>query len=149
MEIKKAIHQIRPFRNDYQKAIVNLLYTHGWLMQQLRSFFTPYGLTIKQYNVLRILNGAKEAISTSIIRERMLDKMSDASRVVERLYKKGLVEKKGCPHDKRLVDVWISEQGVALLAQIDQKSESLDQILGYLNTGEVTQLNQLLDRLRG
>ncbi len=148
MDITKAIHQIRPFRNEHQKAVVNLLYTHGWLMERLRTFFKPYDVTIKQYNILRILNGAGTAISTSVIRERMIDKMSDASRAVERLHKKGLVEKRGCPKDKRLVDVLISTKGTQLLQQIEENNDVLDNILGQLTIEEVEQLNQLLDKLR-
>jgi len=148
MKIESAIKQTRPFRNDYQKGLVNLLYTHGWLMKQLRDFFQPHDLTIKQFNVLRIIKGAGEAISTSVIRERMIDKMSDASRVVDRLYKKGLVEKKGCPRDRRLVDVMISDKGLQILEQIEKKSQQLDDILSKLDAKEVRQFNDLLDKMR-
>ncbi|MEM9823334.1 MAG: MarR family transcriptional regulator [Bacteroidota bacterium] len=148
MKIETAIHQTRPFRNNYQKGIVNLLYSHSWLMEQLRDFFHPFDLTIKQFNVLRILKGAGEAISTSTIRERMIDKMSDASRVVNRLYKKGLVEKQDCPRDKRLVDVVISEKGLQLLVEIEEKNQHLDHILGQLDSEEIRQFNNLLDKIR-
>ena len=85
MKIEEAIHQKRPFRNGAQMAMVNLLYTNNWVTDQLRQHLKPFGVTMKQYNVLRILKGAGEPITTSVIRERLLDKMSDASRMVERL----------------------------------------------------------------
>ncbi len=148
MKIEKAINQTKPFRNEYQKGIVNLLYTHSWLMEQLRDFFQPHGLTIKQFNVLRILKGAGQALTTSVIRERMIDKMSDASRVVDRLYKKELVEKCGCPTDKRLVDVTISEKGKKLLLAIEERNDYLDNIMGQLDIGEISHFNDLLDKIR-
>lgn len=148
MKIEDAIKQTRPFRNEYQKGLVNLLYSHSWLMEQLRDFFQPFDLTIKQFNVLRILKGAGEVISTSTIRERMIDKMSDASRVVDRLHKKGLIEKRGCPRDKRLVDVMISEKGLQLLVQIEKKEKQRGDILSKLDKKEITQLNELLNKMR-
>ena len=128
--------------------MVNLLFTNNWLLQKQKAFFQSYDITGKQYNVLRILRGAGEPISTSTIRERLLDKMSDASRVVDRLYKKGLVGKNTCPSDKRLVDVFVTTDGEKLLKIIDKKSDELDQITGKLTDREAAQLSNLLDKLR-
>jgi len=148
MKIEKAINQTKPFRSNHQKVMVNLLFTNNWLLQKQKVFFQSYDITGKQYNVLRILRGAGKPISTSTIRERLLDKMSDASRVVDRLYKKGLVGKNTCPTDKRLVDVFLSVEGKKLLTIIDKKSNTLDQITGQLTDREAAHLSNLLDKLR-
>ena len=148
MKIEKAIHQTKPFRNNYQKAMVNLLFTGSWLNEQLRQIFQEFGISMKQYNILRILRGAGKPISTSVIRERLLDKMSDTSRIVDRMYKKELVTKKSCPDDKRLVDVSISEKGKTVLEHIDQHNAQIDQILSGLTLDEAQQLSELLDKIR-
>ena len=104
VKIENEIKQIKPFGSNFEKAMVNLVYTNNWLATVQKEFFKKYDLTSKQYNILRILRGAEKAISTSDIRERMLDKMSDVSRIVDRLFKKGLVDKNICPNDQRKVD---------------------------------------------
>ena len=149
MQIEQAIHQPH-FRNEYQKAMVNLMYTHGWLIRQLKAHLKPFGVSLPQYNVLRILNGSfPEPISTSVIANRMLDKASDASRIVDRLYKKGWVEKRPCATDKRLVDVLISTDGIALMEELDQNNQELDELMAPLSDSEAQQLNELLDKVRG
>lgn len=149
MKIEKAIQQKRPFRNNYQMAMVNLIYTNNWVTDRLRQHLKPYGITMKQYNVLRILKGAGEPITTSVIRERLLDKMSDASRMVERLHQRGLVSRSTCSGDKRLVDVTLSEKGNDLLANIKHLEERLDAIFQELSEEEAAMLSNLLDKLRG
>ncbi|MEL6124177.1 MAG: MarR family transcriptional regulator, partial [Bacteroidota bacterium] len=119
MDIKKAIQQTRPFKSPYQKAMVNMMYTHGWLLDQQKKFFSPFGITSKQYNILRILAGAKKPLTTSQIRERMLDKMSDITRLINRMIKKGWVQKEICSTDRRLVDIVITDLGNQLLDQIE------------------------------
>ncbi|MDX1686291.1 MAG: MarR family transcriptional regulator, partial [Saprospiraceae bacterium] len=96
MKIEEAIKQTKPFRNLYQKAMVNLLYTSNWVEERLRELIKPYDITIQQYNVLRILRGSGKPLTTSVIRERLIDKMSDTSRMVDRLCKKGLVDRRQC-----------------------------------------------------
>jgi len=148
MKIEEAIQQKRPFRNAYQKVIVNLIYTHNWMTSQLQQYLKPYGITSKQYNVLRILNGAGKPISTSTIRERLLDKMSDASRMVERLHQRGLVIRTTCPTDKRLVDVSLSEKGKKLLEAMSKFDGEVDKVAMQLSKTEAEQLSELLDKLR-
>ena len=149
MKIEEAIKQRRPFINDYQRAAVNLIFTSNWLNEQHRAFFKAYNLTRKQFNVLRILKGAEKPISTAIIRERLIDKMSDASRVVDRLEKKQLVSKHTCPSDKRLVDIALTEEGELLLLEIAKKENQLGDVLKNLSEKEVIILSNLLDKLRG
>lgn len=148
MNIEDAIQQKRPFRNGYQKAIVNLIYTHNWVTEQIRLLLKPYGITMKQYNVLRILKGAGEPITTSTIRERLLDKMSDASRMVDRLHQKGLVVRSTSASDKRLVDVVLSTKGEELLQGMMEFNIKLDRIVDRLSEEEAELLSQLLDKLR-
>lgn len=118
-------------------------------MEQIKKFVGSEDITPQQYNILRILRGNDGPLSTLQIRERMLDKMSDTSRIVDRLLKKELVEKKISATDKRLVDVTISNKGLALLEKLDMNNNSLDGILSSLTDEEARTLNQLLDKMRG
>jgi DNA-binding MarR family transcriptional regulator len=149
MRIEEEIQQ-KEFRNEYQKISINLVYTANWLTDKQRKFFDRYDITTKQYNVLRILKGQyPERISTSEIRERMLDKSSDTSRIVDRLTAQNLVTKQACPSDKRLVDVGISEKGLKLLEIIDANIQGLDHLISTITLAEAKDLNILLDKIRG
>lgn len=147
MSINKDINQ-RKFRNEHQKAMINLIYTYNWLMENTRKHLDQYDLTTQQFNILRILRGAGEPLSTLQIRQRMLDKMSDTSRIVDRLVKKELVSKVICSSDRRLVDVTITDKGQALLAEMDRHESDWDSILKSLSESDAVELNKLLDKLR-
>lgn len=149
MKIEEAIRQKRPFRNAYQRTVVNLIYTTNWLTDHIREHLKPFGITIQQYNVLRILRGSGKPISTSDIRDRLLDKMADTSRMVDRLCQKGLVIRTVCPGDKRLVDVTLSEDGEKLLVEIDKMDAQIDAVAHNLSEEEAAHLSELLDKLRG
>lgn len=150
MKLEDAIQQKKPFSNPRSRMAVNLIYTSNWLLSKQKEFFKRFGITLQQYNVLRILRGKHpDPISTSDIRARMLDKMSDVSRIVDRLVKKDLVERKSCKADKRLVDVLITPKGLSLLEAIDYHWEEMDALVMELDPEEVTLLNDLLDKLRG
>lgn len=147
MGIEKDIQQ-QHFRNEYQKASVNIIYSANWLNEKIKTMLDPDDITPQQYNILRILRGSQQPLSTLQIRSRMLDKMSDTSRIVERLLKKGLVEKKVCSADKRLVDVSISKKGLSLLDKLDKKNAEIDQLMQNLSETEAATLNKLLDKVR-
>ncbi len=147
MGIEKDIQQ-NVFRNEYQKATVNIIFSANWLNERIKDFLDTEDITPQQYNILRILRGSNKPMSTLQIRERMLDKMSDTSRIVERLLKKGLVEKKVCPTDKRLVDVIISRKALLLLENLDKQNSEIDSILQNLSAAEAKNLNNLLDKMR-
>lgn len=148
MGLQEDIQQ-RSFRSEHQKLGINIIYSHHWLSQNMRTFLKGAQLTSQQYNVLRILRGSRpEAISTLQIRQRMLDKMSDSSRIVDRLVAKGLAQKQTNAQDKRLVDVEITEQGLRILAEIDEREKQMDVLLGGLSSDEAEQLNYLLDKMR-
>ena len=150
MGIQEDIKQKKAFRNDYQKVAVNIMYTFNWLTEGLKQLVEPYDITIQQYNVLRILKGSHpEPLSTQEIRIRMLDKMSDVSRIVDRMIAKELVSKSMCPTDKRLVDVQITKKGISLLNQLKKLELSMDDQLSALSPEEAAQLSLLLDKLRG
>ncbi|MBO9570967.1 MAG: MarR family transcriptional regulator [Chitinophagaceae bacterium] len=147
MSIEKDIQQAR-FNNEYHKMNVNLIFTYNWVMEQSRKFYEKADLTPQQYNILRILRGASAPLSTLQIRQRMLDKMSDTSRIVDRLVKKELVEKVISKTDRRLVDVTISDKGRQLLNQLDQQVHELDSQLTGISEEEARTMNTLLDKLR-
>jgi DNA-binding MarR family transcriptional regulator len=147
MEIEKEIKQTH-FRNEYQKVLMNLIFSSNWLLEKIRRVLDKEDITHQQYNILRILRGSPSPLSTLQIRERMLDKMSDTSRIVERLIKKGLAHKKLCPYDKRLVDVTLTAQGLEMLARLDIRNHEIDAVASALTTEEAKTLNNLLDKLR-
>jgi DNA-binding MarR family transcriptional regulator len=147
MGIDQDIHQAK-FRNEYQKASINLLYTSGWLTERTKELFAAEDITPQQFNILRILRGSPQPLSTLQIRERMLDKMSDTSRIVDRLITKGLVKKGTCKMDRRLVDITITEKGRKVLEKLDARQDELDGIIGNLSKKEAIVLSDLLDKIR-
>jgi DNA-binding MarR family transcriptional regulator len=149
MKIEQEIRQ-KKFRNEWQKAVINLLFTHSWLQLQMKEFMKSFGITSQQYNVLRILKGQHpNPVSTNTVRDRMLDKMSDVSRIVARLQEKELVVVCKACHDKRLVDIVISEKGIKLLEAIEKQTDDMDGIVKNISNQEAEQLSDLLDKMRG
>src|SRR5437763_2983484 len=117
--------------------MINLLYTYGWVIEKIKNFLAKEDITPQQFNILRILRGSSpKPLSTLQIRERMLDKMSDTSRIVDRLVTKGLAMKVVCPQDKRLVDVTITEKGQKLLKKLDEESDHIQEIMAKLSENE-------------
>jgi DNA-binding MarR family transcriptional regulator len=147
MSIEKDIQQSK-FRNEYHKTVVNLIFTYNWITEKTKQFFEKGDITSQQYNILRILRGAGKPLSTLQIRQRMLDKMSDTSRIVDRLVKKELVQKVICKTDRRLVDVTITDAGLQLLDKLDSYNEQMDAMLESLTEEEAKMLNNLLDKIR-
>lgn len=147
MSLEKDIHQTK-FRTEHQKVIINIIYTYNWMNEKLKSFFEKEDITSQQFNILRILRGASIPISTSQIRQRMLDKMSDTSRIVDRLITKALVKKIVCSTDKRMVDVTITPKGRKLLEKLDAFEETMDAIAGSLTEADAKSMNKLLDKMR-
>lgn len=148
MGIEEEIQQVS-FINARQKAMINLLFTYGSVIEKIKNFLAKEDITHQQFNILRILRGSHpKPLSTLQIRERMLDKMSDTSRIVDRLVVKGLVKKTICPADKRLVDVTISDKGQKLLKKIDAESDHIMEVMGNLSEKEAEDLSRLLDKLR-
>lgn len=148
MRLEQEIQQ-RVFENPYHRAVVNIVFTNNWLMERQLEIVKPFGITMQQFNLLRILRGQyPEPATIKLIKERMLDKMSDASRIVEKLRIKDLVKREVCPDDRRNVDVCITDKGLNLLSKIDKHMPEIYNIMGNLNKNEITALNELLDKLR-
>jgi DNA-binding MarR family transcriptional regulator len=147
MGIEQDIQQPN-FRNEFQKMGINLLFTANWLNEQIGKMLSEEGVTQQQYNILRILRGSATPLSTLKIRERMLDKMSDTSRIVDRLIAKELVVKNTCEKDKRLVDITLSPKGLILVDQLDRYNDRIDALLKGINESEAKLINQILDKIR-
>jgi DNA-binding MarR family transcriptional regulator len=147
MGIEQDIQQPN-FRNEFQKMGINLLFTANWLNEQIGKMLSDEGVTQQQYNILRILRGSTTPLSTLKIRERMLDKMSDTSRIVDRLIAKELVLKNTCEKDKRLVDITLTPKGLSLVDQLDQYNERIDALLKGINESEAQLMNQIFDKIR-
>ena len=149
MKLEDEIVQ-KNFDSVYHKAAVNIIYTSNWLANIHSEALRPYNLTIQQFNILRILRGQyPRVVNLKLIKERMLDKMSDVSRLIERLREKGLVDRKTCASDRRSIDVIITESGINLLDELNKYIKQVDQLFSTLNEEEVETLNNLLDKLRG
>lgn len=137
------------FRNEKHKAIVNILYTAKYIESKIECFIKPYQLSHQQYNILRIVRGAAgKPVSLKYIKERMLDKMPDASRIVDKLYQKELLERVECSKDRRSVDITITEKGLELLSKMDENAKEIDDLLEVLGETEVKSLNHLLNLAR-
>ena len=148
MKIEDEIKQPK-FRDAYQKAVINLLYTANWLQSKNQEFFKSYGITANQFNILRILKGQHpNSISATEIKSRLLDKNSDVSRLLDRLIIKKLIMKQIRPKDKRAFDVLITEEGLEVLKSMDKLLPQRDRIIS-LSEEEAVQLSNLLDKSRG
>ncbi|MBA2611274.1 MAG: MarR family transcriptional regulator [Bacteroidetes bacterium] len=138
------------FKTPQQKLAINLLYTTNWLSNHYDKFFKGLDLTTQQYNVLRILRGQHpNPCSLKCIKERMLDKMSDTSRILDKLVVKGYAVRNECPNDRRSVNILISDAGLSLLKELDFIDDATKDIFKSLTTQQIETLNGLLDDLRG
>lgn len=141
--------QVKSFINEHHKLLVNLQFTNSWLQEILAKWLKPYGLTIQQFNVLRILRGQHpKPASINLIIERMVDKSSNVSRLVEKLRVKELIERQVNSFDRRHVDVAITNKGLSLLSQLDKTFEIVENKFKHLNENEAKTLNKLLDKFR-
>ena len=150
MKIEDEINQ-KKFKNEYQKLAINTLFTATWISSANMYSLKPYGISWQQFNILRILKGMHPQPATiKLLTERMIDKMSNASRLVEKLKKKGLVERQSCDIDRRRVDIVMTEKGMDLIAKASRDLEKdMFANMANLSEEEAEQLNSLLDKLRG
>lgn len=149
MKIEEAIQQ-KKFINDHQKALINLLYTSGQVLSHNTRLLRPFNISQQQFNILRILRGMHPQPATvKLLTARMLDKMSNASRLVEKLKQKGLVERTTCEDDRRRVDISITKEGLKL---VEEASKIIDENIGFMQSAltdeEARNLNDLLDKVR-
>ncbi len=150
MKIEKEINQ-KGFKNEYQKVFINLLFTTAWITKLNQDQLKPFKISWQQFNILRILKGHQpEAATVKMLGERMIDKMSNASRLVEKLKQKGLVERRSCSQDRRRVDIYITPAGLELVIKASEVVErEIENSLSNLSIAETKLLNELLDKLRG
>lgn len=149
VQLKKEIETSK-FENVFQHALVNIIFTYHWGNQKIKDALMPFDITTQQYNVLRILKSQYPSPATvNLIKNRILDKMSDTSRIVDRLIQKRYAEKSINNYDKRSVDIIISDKGLSLLKKIDKEIDFSKLISPNITEEEAGQLNVLLDKLRG
>lgn len=149
MGIGKDIKQ-KTFKSEFHKVVINLIFTSNWLNEQENRLFKPHGLTTAQYNVLRILRGQHPNSATiNLLIERMLDRMSNASRIVDKLLAKGLVHRQQNEVDRRAVDVLISDKGLKLLKLIDDEMNEFENGVNQFSEEECRVVNDFLDKFRG
>lgn len=143
-DISKDINS--KFKNNKVKALINIKFTANWLSSKEIEYFKPYGLSPQQYNILRILRGAAKPIKVQLIKERMIERAPNATRLMDKLCDKKLIERERCDHDRRVVYIDISEKGLRLLTKIDVASDI--NFMDKLSEEEASQLSELLDKLR-
>jgi DNA-binding MarR family transcriptional regulator len=149
MKIENEIKQNK-FKDEIHKLMVNQLFTGKWVTNLIAKQLKPFGITNQQYNVLRILRGQKDQyISVNAISNRMIDKMSNVSRLIDKLVLKELVIRKINREDRRQVDIAISEKGLSLVQKVESKEDDLKANFNNITNQEAQQLNHLLDKLRG
>lgn len=148
MRIEQAIKQ-KKFENEYQKLLVNLLYTTGQISSAQSRLLKPYGISIQQYNVLRILRGQHpKSVSVSVVAERMLDKNSNASRLIDKLVKKKLIKRKVSECDRRQKNVVITASGLKFLEPVDKKIREFQKHFEIISVNDAKKVNKILDQLR-
>jgi len=149
MRLEEELKQDK-FHSAFQKAFLNVLVTSNWLESDTAQKLKPFGISSQQYNVLRILKGQGEkAISVNDIMSRMIDKMSNASRLVEKLRKKELIERVICEHDRRQVDVRINAKGLILLKSVDEEMNNIGEMSAKITGKEAQMLSEILEKIRG
>lgn len=149
MKLEEEIQQSK-FKDEYHKLGVNIIYSASWMSSKHLHVLKKFNLSIQQFNILRILKGRHpEPATVKLLTERMIDKMSNASRLVEKLKQKGLVERTSCPEDRRRVDIAITEEGLKIVNQASKITEvEIENTLSTLTKKEAKQLNDLLDKMR-
>lgn len=143
-DISKDINST--FVNNKVKALLNIIYTANWISSKQNTFFKPYGISPQQFNILRILRGAGEAIKVQTIKERMLERAPNATRLMDKLCDKQLINRLACPEDRRVVHIEITDDGLKLLTVISKNFK--DDLLENLTEKEAVQLSNLLDKIR-
>jgi DNA-binding MarR family transcriptional regulator len=143
-DISKDINS--KFSNIKVKALLNLIYTANWINSQQNTFFKPFGISPQQFNILRILRGSDTPLKVNTIKERMLERAPNATRLMDKLCDKDLIERIACPEDRRVVHIQITNSGLSLLEKIDKNMK--EDYLENLTEKEANQLSDLLDKIR-
>lgn len=144
----KELTADREFRSSYHRTRINILYSAILLNEYVREFMEQYDLTPQQHNILRIVYNSDKPMNVLQIRDRMFEKLSDASRLIDRLEAKGLLQKKKSTTDKRLVEITLTEAGRQLTENIATVILELDEPLKGLDETEADMLSGLLEKMR-
>lgn len=144
-DIKKDINAT--FDNNKFKAFISIKYTANWISSREVEFFKTYGISPQQYNILRILRGAADKIKVQLVKDRMVERAPNATRLMDKLVEKNLILRSKGEVDRREVYVAISEEGLLLLSEIDKNINALN-LLERLSEEEAEQLSDLLDKIR-
>ncbi len=134
------------FKSQKIKALLNIKYTSNWISSKENEFFRPYGISPQQFNILRILRGAKKSITVQTIKDRMIERAPNATRLMDKLCEKDLIERVRCNNDRRVVYITITEKGLSLLSDIDTNFKF--DFLENLTDEEAITLSDLLDKIR-
>ncbi len=149
MKLEDEIHQHKGFQDQWEKLILNIMFTGNWINTYQYQQLKQYDLTPEQYNILRILRGQRpEPATVNLLKARMLNKMSNASRLVEKLRQKGLAKRDECQKDRRQVEVCITEEGLKLLSRIETEEMTPRERFSHISEEEAQTINELLDRFR-
>jgi len=143
-DISKDINS--KFPSNKVKALINIKYTANWLNSHQNIFFKPYGISPQQFNILKILKGAKEALKVQVIKDRMIERAPNATRLMDKLCAKKLIKRIPCPEDRRVVHIEITNRGLKLLETISKNFK--EDLLENLSEKEAIQLSDLLDKIR-
>lgn len=135
------------FPSEKVKALINIKYTANWISSKENEFFKPFGISPQQFNILRILKGAKKAIKVQQIKDRMIERAPNATRLMDKLCGKDLIERISCPDDRRVVHIAITNNGLKLLAEIETNIDDIN-LLKKISEEEATILSDLLDKIR-
>lgn len=141
-------HVNAKFSSPVQKAIINIRFTSNWIGNYHNKQLSRFGLTLPQFNILRILRGAREPLSINLVRERMLEKSPNVTRLIDKLIQKGMVTRDRHKSDKRVIMLQITEKGLRTLEKLDTVFNDIN-ASNLLSESEANQLNHLLDKLRG
>jgi DNA-binding MarR family transcriptional regulator len=148
VKLEEEIKQEK-FKSEHHKLMINLLFTSSWLQRMQLSLLRPYDLTPPQYNILRILRGAKgELLNLGEITSRMIDRSSNTSRLIDKLVIKKWVSRKTCPDDRRQSEICITKEGLKVLEQLDKPIDSITEQFHFMSVKETKEVNQFLDQLR-
>lgn len=134
------------FKDNKTKALLNILYTANWISAKQNTFFAGFGISPQQYNILRILRGAGEPLTMQTVKNRMIERAPNATRLTDKLCAKDLIERIPCENDRRVVHIAITQKGMQLLDEISDDFN--EDWLQNLTEEEAAQLSDLLDKLR-
>ncbi len=149
MGLEEDIKQNKKFDSEYEKLVVNIIYSNSWLADHQAQVFKPFGITGPQFNVLRILKGQyPKPCTVNLVIDRMLERMSNASRIIDRLERKGLVERKVCKSDRRAKDVLITQKGLDVLEEVNVATKGWMKKFKSISEERVNEANEVLDELR-